>query len=135
GPAGDRKARHVELFCRQRTVHPPGRKEVVDMGFVEQMTTALTLTLNDACELQRTAGEYRRKKLTREQFIAAVEELANKIVQRAHGSLCVEQERTQRCEICDRTYPASEIIIRNGEQLCVWCHMDKYPLTEQDIPF
>ena len=45
------------------------------------------------------------------------------------------RKRTQRCQICDRTFPASEIIIRNGEQLCVWCHMDKYPLTEQDIPF
>ena len=45
------------------------------------------------------------------------------------------QKRTQRCRVCDRTYPASEIITHNGERLCVLCDRDKYPLTWDDIPF
>ena len=50
------------------------------MGVVEDMTTALSLVLNDAYELERHAERYKRKQITREQFIAGVEELANKIV-------------------------------------------------------
>ena len=29
------------------------------------------------------------------------------------------QKRTERCKVCDRTYPASEIVARDGESLCV----------------
>ncbi len=42
------------------------------------------------------------------------------------------QPRTERCDICDRTYRSSEIVKRNGEQLCIYCNIDKYP---EDIPF
>ena len=64
-----------------------------------------------------------------------VEELANKIVQRTHDCLCFEQERTERCTICDRTYPPSEIVIRDGAKLCEQCDDDKYPIKPEDIPF
>src|SRR2546426_7099445 len=103
---------------------PSGRKEVVTMGIVEEMTTVLTLTLNEAYELQRTAREYRRKQLTREQFIAAVEEISLKMEERLSGCLSVEQKRTERCKVCDRTYPASEIVTQSGEQLCQQCDRD-----------
>src|SRR5947209_16711358 len=102
----------------RRTDIPSGRKGVIDMGIVEEMTTELTLTLNEACELQRIAREYRRRKLTREQFIAAVEEISVKMEERSAGWLSVEQRRTERCKVCDRTYPASEIVMRSGEHLC-----------------
>ncbi len=49
-----------------------------------------------------------------------------------------EQEttpRTERCDICQRTYTLSEIVKRNGEQLCHYCEADKYPLQDEDIPF
>ena len=105
------------------------------MGIVEEMTTVLTLTLNDARELYSTAQQYRRKELTREQFIAAVEELSMKIMQRGSDSLCIEQKRTERCQVCDRTYPTSEIVKRDGEQLCLQCDWDKYPIRDEDIPF
>ncbi len=111
------------------------RKEVMHMGFVEEMTEVLTLTFNDARELQRIAREYRRKKLTREQFIAAVEEISLKMEQRVSDCLSVEQKRTERCQVCDRTYPASEIVTREGEQLCQQCDLDKYPIRDEDIPF
>jgi hypothetical protein len=61
---------------------------VVKMRVVEDMTEILTLTLNEAFELQRLAREYRRRRLTRAQFIAAVEEVSTKMVQRLNGSLC-----------------------------------------------
>jgi len=95
----------------------------------------ITLTLNEAYELQRITREFRQKKLTREQFIAVVEEISMKMEERMRGCLSVEQKRTERCQVCDRTFPASEIITHNGEQLCVLCDRDKYPLTWDDIPF
>ena len=45
------------------------------------------------------------------------------------------QKRTERCKECDRTYPESEIVTRNGEQLCQQCDLDKYPIRMEDIPF
>ena len=45
------------------------------------------------------------------------------------------QKRTERCQVCDRTYPASEIVTRDGEQLCQQCDLDKYPIRPEDIPF
>jgi hypothetical protein len=45
------------------------------------------------------------------------------------------EERTERCKVCDRTYPASEIVKRDGEQLCQQCDDDKYPIKPEDIPF
>ncbi len=47
-----------------------------------EISEILELTLFDAWELQKTAREYRQKKLTRAQFIAAVEEMSMKIEQR-----------------------------------------------------
>ena len=46
-----------------------------------------------------------------------------------------ERKRTERCAICDQTYPASEIVKRDGEQLCQSCDLDKYPIRDEDIPF
>jgi hypothetical protein len=43
--------------------------------------------------------------------------------------------RTERCKVCDRTYPTSEIVIRDGEQLCEQCDDDKYPIKPEDIPY
>ena len=105
------------------------------MGVMEEMTEDLMLTLNEAYELQRTAREYRRRKLTREQFIAVVEEISLKMEERVRGCLTVEQKRTERCRVCDRTYPDSEIVTRDGEQLCQQCDLDKYPIRWEDIPF
>ncbi len=105
------------------------------MEFDDEMTEVLTLTLNEAYELQRIARKCRKKKLTREQFIAAVEEVSLKMEERMRGCLSVEQKRTERCKVCDRTYPASEIVQRDGEHLCQQCDLDKYPLTWDDIPF
>ena len=45
------------------------------------------------------------------------------------------QKRMERCKVCDRTYPASEIVQRDGEQLCQQCDLDKYPIRDEDIPF
>ena len=45
------------------------------------------------------------------------------------------EERTERCKVCDRTYPASEIVKRDGEQLCEQCDDDKYPIKPEDIPY
>jgi hypothetical protein len=48
------------------------------------------------------------------------------------------QARTERCDICQYTYIPSEIVKRDGEQLCVYCDSDKYPVDElrpEDIPF
>jgi len=50
-------------------------------------------------------------------------------------SLMYCQKRTERCAACDRTYPASEIVKRDGEQLCESCDLDKYPIRPEDIPF
>ena len=105
------------------------------MGIVEEMTWVLTLTLDEARELQRTAREYRLKKLTREQFIAAVEEVSLKMEERLSGCLTAPQKRTERCRVCDRTYPASEIVNRSGEKLCQQCDLDKYPIRDEDIPY
>ena len=105
------------------------------MGIVEEMTSAITLTLHEAYGLQRSAREYRQKKLTRGQFIAIVEEIALKMEERSRGFLSLEQKRTERCRECDRTYPDSEIVQRDGEQLCQQCDLDKYPVRPEDIPF
>ena len=105
------------------------------MRVVEDMTEIITLTLNEAYGLQRTAREYRQKKLTRGQFIAIVEEIALKMEEQLRGCLSVEQKRTERCRVCDRTYPDSEIVQRDGEQLCQQCDLDKYPIKPEDIPF
>jgi hypothetical protein len=46
--------------------------------------------------------------------------------------------RTERCDICQYTYTPSEIVKREGEQLCVYCDRDKYSVEElrpEDIPF
>ncbi len=40
-------------------------------------------------------------------------------------------ERTERCEVCNRTYSPEEIIQREREQLCVSCDLDKHP---EDYP-
>ena len=45
------------------------------------------------------------------------------------------QHRTERCQVCERTYPASEIVRRGAEQLCLSCDLDKYPIRDDDIPF
>ncbi len=45
------------------------------------------------------------------------------------------QKRTERCAVCDRTYPESEIVKRDGEQLCEQCDDDKYPIKPEDIPY
>ena len=45
------------------------------------------------------------------------------------------QKRTERCKVCNRTYPASEIVTRDGEQLCQQCDDDKYPIKPEDIPY
>jgi len=45
------------------------------------------------------------------------------------------EQRTERCRVCDQTYPASEIVTRDGEQLCQQCDLDKYPIRPEDIPF
>ena len=53
-------------------------------------------------------------------------------------SMTREQEatpRTERCDICQRTYTLSEIVKRDGEQLCRSCNADKYPLQDEDIPY
>jgi hypothetical protein len=50
-------------------------------------------------------------------------------------SLMYFQKRTERCKVCDRTYPASEIVKRDGEQLCEQCDDDKYPIKPEDIPY
>ena len=47
----------------------------------------------------------------------------------------LEQKRTQRCHVCDKTYPPSEIVKREHEQLCQSCDLDKYPIRDEDIPF
>jgi len=49
--------------------------------------------------------------------------------------VCYEQKRTERCKVCDRTYPESEIVKRDGEQLCQQCDDDKYPIRPEDIPY
>ncbi len=95
----------------------------------------ITLTLNEACALQRTARECRQKKLTRAQFIAVVEEISFKMEERMRGCLSDEQKRTERCRVCDQTYPASEIVTRDGEHLCQQCDRDKYPIRDEDIPY
>ena len=45
------------------------------------------------------------------------------------------QKRTERCAVCKRTYPPSEIVKRDSEQLCQSCDLDKYPIRDEDIPF
>ncbi len=45
------------------------------------------------------------------------------------------QKRTERCKVCNRTYPESEIVKRDGEQLCQQCDRDKYPIRPEDIPY
>ncbi len=105
------------------------------MGVMEEMHEILTLSLNDACGIHKTCWQYRHKKLTREQFIAAVEEMSMKIMQRVSDCLSFEQQRTERCKACERTYPESEIVKRDGEQLCQQCDMDKYPIRDEDIPY
>ncbi len=105
------------------------------MGVAEEMNEILTLSLNDASGIHKACWQYRHKKLTREQFIAAVEEMSMKIMQRVSDCLCFEQQRAERCKVCDTTYPASEIVIRDGEQLCEQCDNDKYPIKPEDIPF
>jgi len=60
----------------------------MDMRVDEEMSTVLSLTLNEAFELQRLARQYRSRQLTREQFIAAVEEISTKMVHRLNGCLC-----------------------------------------------
>ena len=45
------------------------------------------------------------------------------------------QRRTERCAVCDRTYPPSEIVTRAGEQLCQSCDLNKYPIRDEDIPY
>ena len=45
------------------------------------------------------------------------------------------EERTERCKVCDRTYPASEIVKWADEQLCRQCDLDKYPIRDEDIPY
>ncbi len=55
--------------------------------------------------------------------------------ERTDYTVFYEQKRTERCKVCDRTYPASEIVTRGSEQLCQQCDLDKYPIREEDIPF
>ena len=72
----------------QKNTHLTWQKEVIRMRVDDEMSTVLSLTLNEAYELQRLARQYRSRQLTREQFIAAVEEISTKMVQRLNGSLC-----------------------------------------------
>ena len=57
------------------------------MRVVGDMTEDITITLNEALELQRLERACRNKELTREQFIAAVEEISLKMEKRLSGSL------------------------------------------------
>jgi len=43
--------------------------------------------------------------------------------------------RTERCDICQYTWPPSEIVKRDSEQLCRSCDLDKYQIRDEDIPF
>jgi hypothetical protein len=52
------------------------------MNVNNEISEILELTLFEAWELQRAARAYRSRKLTREQFIAVVEEISMKIEQR-----------------------------------------------------
>ena len=45
------------------------------------------------------------------------------------------QRRTERCAVCDLTYPPSEIVTRAGEQLCQSCDLNKYLIRDEDIPY
>jgi len=45
------------------------------------------------------------------------------------------EQRTERCKVCDRTYPELDIVKRDGEQLCQQCDDDKYPIKPEDIPY
>jgi hypothetical protein len=46
-----------------------------------------------------------------------------------------EQRRTGRCQVCDKTYPLSEIVHTGEEVLCKSCVVDKYPIQPEDIPY
>jgi hypothetical protein len=52
-----------------------------------------------------------------------------------HYTLGFAQRRTERCQVCERSYPASDIVRRGSEQLCIPCDMDRYPIQPEDIPF
>ena len=67
-----------------------------------------------------------------EQARAELEDLEMRLTN-AFGKF--EQKRTERCQVCDKTYPPSEIVKRGQEQLCLSCDLDKYPLRDEDIPF
>lgn len=53
--------------------------------------TILDLALSSVSELERLSREFRRRKLTREQFIAAVEEISAKLRQQII-SLMIDEE-------------------------------------------
>ena len=50
-------------------------------------------------------------------------------------TVVLEQRRTGRCEVCDKTYPLSEIVHTGDEVLCKSCVLDKYPIQPEDIPY
>lgn len=48
------------------------------------------------------------------------------------------EARTERCQICQYTYPPSGVIERDNQQLCDSCYRDKYDtgnISPEDIPF
>ena len=51
------------------------------MGGSDDTSLILDLALSNVRELERLAREYRQRRLTREQFIAAVEEISAKLRQ------------------------------------------------------
>jgi formylmethanofuran dehydrogenase subunit E len=42
--------------------------------------------------------------------------------------------RTERCDICQQTYPPSEIKEIGGERLCTSCYWDKHQSLDENIP-
>jgi len=118
-PAGDGKARHVIRSTSQKNPILSGGKEVVQM---QNAKLHITVSADDITDV-------------RVFLVNAKTGKQQELQPGVNYSVEFVQKRTQRCQVCDRTFPASEIITHNGERLCVLCDRDKYPLTWDDIPF
>jgi len=104
----------------RRTPNLPGRKEVVKMK--KDTRLIVTVSVDDLTDVRVFLVDAKSGK-------------QQELQPGVNYTIEFVQRRTERCQVCDRTYPASEIITHNGEQLCVLCDRDKYPLTWDDIPF
>ena len=94
---------------------------------MKSFTMHLLITREDEEIYAETEQEAREKAV--EHYISIVKERL--VVYELKG-------RTERCGVCQYTYPPSEIIKRDGEQLCGSCHWDKYQYEDinlEDIPF